>query len=121
MLEPLNLKQLQNIINKANIPVLIMFRTSWCKMCDVDDLIINKIQQSHKNEFICFCIDVQTNKLWRENNNQYFKIDKVPYYIIYYQKKIIYKSDKPISEYQLSSILESINKSNNDKDDLNNN
>lgn len=120
MIQAVNLKQLQSTINKANIPVLIMFRTKWCNMCNVDEIIINKIQEDHKNEFVYCYIDVDENKLWREDNNQYFKIDKVPYYIIYYQKQIIYKGDKPITEYQLSSILESIDKSVNDKDDVNN-
>lgn len=99
------IEDLKSTIRSSNIPILVMFRTKWCKMCDVDEILIKKFQKNHNKEFVFCYIDVEKNKLWREQDNSEFIIDKVPTYYIYYKQNLIFNSNKAIDMYELDNIL----------------
>lgn len=113
MVQNINLKDLKTTLATAQIPVLVMFRTKWCKMCDVDLIVINEIQKNEENEFLCCAIDVDENKLWREQNNENFVIDKVPFYKLYYKNQILYNGDENITNCRLTDLLKNLVQSNN--------
>lgn len=107
-MEEFSLDKLKDIISSSEIPVVVMFRTGWCRMCDADELTINKFQINHDKEFVFCYVDVDKYALWRENKNSEFVIDKVPTYYIYYKKNLILRNNKPINDYELEEVLTKI-------------
>lgn len=109
MLKELNLQLLNDLIINSQIPVLVMFKTKWCKMCEIDEVTITKYCNNNSSKIIGCKIDVDKFNLWREYNDPDFQIDKVPSYKIFYKNQIIYNSEKCITYLDLDKVLSIIN------------
>lgn len=85
--------ELKNSIeNSEKNLVFAYFSAKWCGECKMSNLVFEKLKLNYGDKFSFFQIDVDEEKLWEHQENKFFKIKKVPTFLIY-------KNQNEISRY----------------------
>lgn len=72
--------------------IFVYFSAKWCGECKMSNLVFQKLKLIYEKKFLFFKIDVDEEKLWEHKQNEFFKIKKVPTFLIY-------KNQDEISRY----------------------
>lgn len=82
--------------------IFVYFSAKWCGECKMSNLVFQKLKSIYEDKFLFFQIDVDKAKLWEDAENEFFKIKKVPTFLIYRNEDEIsrYFNFKPLDFHQ---------------------
>ncbi|BDV03361.1 MAG: thioredoxin [Candidatus Hepatoplasma scabrum] len=78
--------ELKQLIEKEEI-VFAYFSANWCGECKMSNLVFDKLKLNYADKISFLKIDVDEEKLWDDDENKFFKVEKVPTFLIYKNKK----------------------------------
>ncbi|WP_033160215.1 TlpA family protein disulfide reductase [Mycoplasmoides alvi] len=102
----IDLNLFEDIINKKNEPVLGIFFGTWCNFCQINIPEIITYFAEIKANYDVYMIHVEeSDNVWLEDNNQKWKLIKVPTFRVYDNKKIIAFHEGPIKPKKLETMI----------------